>query len=60
MDCESCGQHRPSGQVIAARSSNGTVLMVCGRCRRHVRAWSSTLADLRRSPGDAHRAAEPA
>jgi hypothetical protein len=36
VDCESCGRHRPSSQVMPARSSTGAVLMVCGRCRRHV------------------------
>ncbi len=36
MDCESCGRHCPSGQIASTRSITGEVLMVCGRCRRHL------------------------
>ena len=36
MDCETCGRHRPSDQIVALRSSAGAVVMVCGRCRRLV------------------------
>lgn len=36
MDCETCGRHRPSEQIVALRSSAGAVVMVCGRCRRLV------------------------
>jgi hypothetical protein len=36
MDCESCGRHRPSDQIVATRSATGAVIMACGRCRRHV------------------------
>ena len=47
MDCESCGRHRPSEQVVPARSINGTVLMVCGRCRRHLAGRIEASADVR-------------
>jgi hypothetical protein len=36
MDCESCGRHRPSDQVVPTRSITGDVVMACGRCRRHL------------------------
>jgi ribosome-binding protein aMBF1 (putative translation factor) len=34
MDCESCGRHRPSDQVVAHWSPAGAVIMACARCRR--------------------------
>ena len=50
MDCESCGRHRPSEQVVPARSINGTLLMVCGRCRRHLAGRDDVSAVLRPTP----------
>ena len=60
MDCESCGRHRPSDQVIPARSSNGTLLMLCGPCRRHIAPRGSALTDLQRLPATLRHAAVPA
>lgn len=47
MDCESCGRHRPSGQVVPTRSITGEVVMVCGRCRRHMMARPVIAHELR-------------
>ncbi len=47
MDCESCGRHRPSDQVVPARSITGDVVMVCGRCRRHMTSRAVVVHDLR-------------
>ena len=52
MDCESCGRHRPSEQVVPARSTNGAVLMVCGRCRRHLAGRIEASADASCHVGD--------
>jgi hypothetical protein len=60
MDCESCGRHRPSEHVVPARSLNGTVMMLCGRCRRHVTGRAAASADARPVPGDTRQAAAPA
>ncbi len=49
MDCESCGRHRPSDQIVATRSSNGMLQMLCGRCRRHLSHRPVELADIRSS-----------
>jgi len=57
MDCESCGRHRPSEQVVPARSINGTVLMVCGRCRRHLAGRADVSAVLRPTPVEPRQAA---
>ena len=46
MDCESCGRYRPSGQVFTARSATGAVVMVCGRCRRHVMGRPGTAGGV--------------
>jgi ribosome-binding protein aMBF1 (putative translation factor) len=37
MDCESCGRHWPSDHVVPTRSITGEVVMVCTRCRRHIK-----------------------
>ena len=55
MDCEPCGRHRPSAQVVAQWSPAGAVVMACGRCRRHTirradLARVSRVAGMRRSP----------
>lgn len=50
MDCESCGRHLPSGAIGHVRSSTGTVVMVCGRCRRHVIGRVSLSPDHQRAP----------
>lgn len=47
MDCESCGQHRPSRQVAPAQSITGEVVMVCGRCRRHMTSPAVVVHGLR-------------
>jgi ribosome-binding protein aMBF1 (putative translation factor) len=47
MDCESCGRHRPSDQVIPTRSTTGEVVMVCGRCRRHFGARPVVTSEFR-------------
>jgi ribosome-binding protein aMBF1 (putative translation factor) len=57
MDCESCGRHRPSEQVVPARSINGTVLMACGRCRRHFIGRAEATIDLRPGSGSQRQAA---
>lgn len=35
MDCESCGRHRPSDQIMPTWTASGSVVMACARCRRH-------------------------
>ena len=60
MDCDSCGRHRPSDQVVPARSSNGTVQMLCGPCRRHIAHRGGTVTEIRPLPGAVRHAAAPA
>jgi hypothetical protein len=59
MDCESCGRHRPSDQVVPARSSDGSVLMLCGSCRRHMTPRPGTTAGLRALPRPLRPIASP-
>ena len=60
MDCDLCGRHRPSYQVVPARSANGTVLMLCGPCRRHAARRAGAAADMRSLPGSASQLAPSA
>jgi len=59
MDCESCGQHRPSDQVVPARSITGEVVMACGRCRRHLALRPGSGGDFRAPAATAKAAATP-
>ena len=60
MDCDLCGRHRPSEQVVPTRSARGTVLMLCGPCRRHAARRSAGPAETRTLPGDARHSEVPA
>lgn len=57
MDCDSCGRHWPSDQVVAARSSSGAVVMVCGRCRRHMAHRPAAMRQPRPTPATPHASA---
>jgi len=59
MDCDSCGRHRPSEQIVALRSPGGAVVMVCGRCRRHAARRLQLSAGNRPGGEGAHVPPEP-
>jgi hypothetical protein len=40
VDCDTCGQHRPSDQIAPLRQPGRELAMACGRCRRLTDRWA--------------------
>lgn len=60
MDCEVCGRHRPSDQVVPTRSITGELVMACARCRRHVQARPVETHEIRPATVTSRPAVAPA